>query len=376
MWFPSFVGDARVRFAVVIAGIVPAFALTFLVVGRYKDQRTALARDWSQRGERDMPASPRAAVSDFETALAYGPDDPADRLRLAEALIASGEPTEARAHLLTLWAEEPGDGRLNLDLARLAAGAGDISEATRYYHAAIDGAWDEGATDARRGARLELAKLLLRSGEPVRAQAELIALIDDLPPDPALLTEVGTLLITAGADTRAVPLFERALALDPRDGPAARLEGEVQFRGRRYQAAHNLLDAARRAGASLSPDDQSMLASSPRIPELDPFAEGLLGRERLDRAVADLAIARTRIARCESSAGQSAASALLADLSHRADGFYKLPRARLARDPDQIANIVTVVGEIEALPAQQCGPDTPDDHALQLIARDHRSPVR
>lgn len=376
MSFPPFVGDARLRLVLVIAGIVPAFALTSIVVGRYKDQRTALAREWAQRGERDLQASPNAAVSDFETALAYGPDDPSDRLHLAEALIAAGQPAEARAHLLTLWAAEPGDGRLNLDLARLAAASGDVPEATRYYHAAVDGAWGEGAPDARRAARLELATLLLKNKEPVRAQAELIAIIDNLPPDPTLTTDVGSLLIDAGAETRSVPLFERALALDPRDGRPARLEAEVQFRARHYQAAHRLFAEARSAGAPLSPDDESMLASSARVPELDPLADRLPGRQRLERALEDLAIARTRIARCQSGVAQPEDAARLADVSHRANAFYKLPRRRLARDPDQIIGIVTVVAEIEALPAAQCGPDTPDDHALQLIAAEHRPQAR
>ena len=376
MAFLPFVGDPRVRLAVVIAGIVPAFALTALVVGRYKDQRTALAREWSDLGERDMPASPKAAVSDFETALAYGPDDPSDRLRLAEALIASGEPAEARAHLLTLWAEEPGDGRLNLDLARLAAASDDVPEATRYYHAAIDGAWDDGGADARRAVRLELAKLLLRNKEPVRAQAELIALIGNLPPDASLTTDVGTLLVDAGAETRAVALFERALALDPRDGRAAQLEAEVQFRARRYQAANRLFAEAQGTGTRLSPDDESMFASSARVPELDPLVDRLPVRQRLARALEDLTIARTRMARCQSSAGQPGVAARLADLAHRANAFYRLPRRRLERDPDEIITIVNVVAEIEALPVAQCGPDTPDDHALQLLATEHRPQAR
>jgi hypothetical protein len=44
MAWPLFVGGARFRLAVVIAGIVPAFALTVIVVGRFKAQRASFAR--------------------------------------------------------------------------------------------------------------------------------------------------------------------------------------------------------------------------------------------------------------------------------------------------------------------------------------------
>jgi tetratricopeptide (TPR) repeat protein len=376
MSLPPFTGDARFRLAVLIVGIIPAFALTLMLVGRYKAQRIQFAREWTERGERDLARSPRLAVADFETALAYGPDDASRRLRLAEALIAAGSPHEARAHLLTLWAQEPGDGPLNLDLARLAAAEGDVAEATRYYHAAIDGAWETRGTSARRAARLELARLLLQKNQPVRAQAELIALIDDLPPDPGLITEVGRMLVEAGAESRAIPLFERTLALAPKNALAAQLEGEVQYRARRYQAAHRLLTQAARNGAALSDDDERMRVASARIPELDPLAERLTARERMNRALDGLAIGRLRLARCRPGAADSPESLQVAALAQQADAFGKLSRRALARDPDQITALIGLTAQIEALPDSLCGPDGADDHALQQIAADHQLPTR
>jgi tetratricopeptide (TPR) repeat protein len=371
-----FAGSARVRLAIVILGIVPAFVLTFLLVSRYKAQRVQFAREWTVRGERDMKRSPAAAVADFETALAYGPDDAARRLRLAEALTASGARHEARAHLLTLWAQTPGDGRLNVDLARLAAADGDVTEATRYYHAAIDGAWDIGAAAARRTARVELAALLLRAGQPVHAQAELIALVDDLPPDAALITRVGRMLVDAGAESRSIPLFERARALDRKNGTAALLEGEVQFRARRYTAAHQLLAEAKHDGATLSTADETMLAASARIPELDALAERLTVRQRLARARQGLTIAHNRLARCQAHAVQPDAVATVADLSNQADALDRLSARALARDPDRITDLVALVAAIEGLPSSLCGTDTADDRALQQIAIDHQLPIK
>src|SRR5262249_11403329 len=83
---------------------------------------------------------------------------------------------------------------------------GDLVDAVRFYHGAIDGAWEEGgAAAARRDARLELVRLLLNSGQNLRAQAELIALVGDLPPDATLITDVGDLLVEAGADRSGAP---------------------------------------------------------------------------------------------------------------------------------------------------------------------------
>lgn len=371
MLLPPIVGDVRFRLAVVIAGIVPAFALTLVVVNRYKDERAQLAQEWAARGVQDLRTNPGVAVADFRSALPYAPDDTETRLQLAEALIAAGQHEQAQGHLLTLWGAEPGDGRVNLDLARLAAADGDVSGATRYYHAAIDGAWENGATVARRTARLELAKFLLQKGQAVRAQSELIALIDDLPDDPPLITEVAQLLVAAGAETRSIGLFERALALDPGNARAARLEADVQFHQGRYRIAHDLFAEAQKNGASLSGDEQMLLAATGRMPALDPFAARLTAARRLQRALDGLAIARTRIARCQAASLQPPDAAHLSDLSAQADAFDALPRRRLERDPDQVTDLVNLVMEIEALPAKACGPDTPDDRALQLIAAQH-----
>src|SRR6185437_10416959 len=146
--------------------------------------------------------------------------------------------------------------------------------------------------------------------------------------------------------TRAIGVFERALALDGKNGLAAQLEGEAQFRARRYPAAHRLLSQARRNGASLTQADELMLASSARIPELDPLGERLSARQRRERALEGLAIARTRLARCQSHAPQAPdAAARVADLSRQADAFARLARRVLARDPDRITDLINLVAQ-------------------------------
>ena len=362
MWEPRF------TLGVVIVALAPAFGATQAIVSHYRSQRHDLAVEWTARGQRDFPDNPTAAVADFQTALSYSGGDPDGRLQLAQALIAAKRPSEAQAHLLTLWAEEPGNGPINLALARLAAAQGDVSQSVRYYDAAIDGAWRSEATTARRDARLELARFLISKGQNIRAQAELIALIDDLPREPQAMTAVAALLIEAGADTRAIGLLQRALDIDPRNGQAARLAGEIEFRSGNYAQARQYL-AIGATGGTLTPDDQASLDVSTRVLRLDPSARGLTTRERARRLLLDFDVASLRLERCQALGPSDATvAARVADLTERAARIAKLTQRRLELDADLMDEVSDLVFAVEALPASACAPDSPDDRALQLVA--------
>jgi len=366
--------NRRLVLAVLLAGLVPAFAATHLVVSQYKEQRLQLAAEWSDRGTRDLAARPQAAAIDFQTALSYGPDRVMDRLHLAQALAAARRPAEAQAELLTLWTETPGDGEVNLELARVAATSGNLPDAVRYYHAAIDGAWSTGARAARREARLELARLLLAGGQRLAAQSELIALIDDLPPDAKAMTEVGGLLADAGADNRALTLLHSALALDPANATAARLAGRIAYRSGDYHDARTLLTSAQAHG-SLDPETAMMLSVSNRVPALDPSARGLGTRARVQRVLAALAVAGSRLAQCQMRAPADDQAAMrLNDLGMRLEVARTRTRTALERDPDLTDDVMSLAFAIEALPASQCGDPSTDDRALQLIA-EQRQPA-
>src|SRR5581483_10595522 len=134
------------------------------------------------------------------------------------------------------------------------------------------------------------------------------------------------------------------------------------------QAAHNLLTLAKQNGASLDASDEMMLDASVRVPVLDPLANRLSMRAKLQRTLDDLAIARARLARCQPASLSPADAPRVADLSRQADAFAKAPRRQFERDPDQVTDVINLIVQIESLPAGACGPDTPDDRALQLIA--------
>ena len=359
--------DHRIVLGVIVAALVPAFALTHTIVNRYKQQREDLAEEWGARGARDMVRHPAVAVTDFQTALSYDPENTPSRFQLAEALIRSSRFAEARAQLLTLWSEEPGNGEVNLELARLAAAGRDVTAAVRYYHAAIDGAWEAGGPAARRKARLELAKLLMSNGQNTQAQAELIATIDDLPADASLITNVGSLLVDAGADSRARSLFERALSVDPAYGDAARRLGTLEYRSGNYRAAARYLREAASKEA-LGPPEQQMLDVTDKILALDPSERGLTTRQRAGRVLSALEIARLRFERCRSTTTVDAAAATrFGEIDERLEAAQRLRERDLLHDPDLIDQTMDLVSAIEALPSSLCGQPTTDDSALQLI---------
>ena len=360
----------------VLIGLIPAFALTHTIVERYKQERRQLATEWSVRGGRDLRARPAVAVADFETALSYSPDDTDDRFNLSQALVESKRLPEARAQLLTLWTEAPGDGRVNLELGRIAAATNDDTDAIRYYHAAIDGGWESGASAARRMARLELARFLLRRGQNIRAQAELIAMIDDLPSDPESITDVGALLADAGADARAMGLFQRALTLAPAYPRAARLAGGVAFRAGDYRLAYGYLsEAAKRE--SLDPSSQDALDVTTQVLALDPAAARLTTRARATRTLACVGIAQRRIAACTASTASSRSGGEpFAALNEGMESLGKLTDGDLLRDPDLIDSTMATVFQVEALPSNLCGPPTLDDRALQLLSGQRRAATR
>src|SRR5207237_552677 len=102
-----------------IVAAVPAFAATAIVSRAYHAGEHALALEYRARGERSLSRGDAAAAADaFRTALTFARDDFELRFDLARALLASHSRAEARAYLLALGDEEPGDGPVNLALGR------------------------------------------------------------------------------------------------------------------------------------------------------------------------------------------------------------------------------------------------------------------
>ena len=357
-----------------VAVIVVCFSVTTFAARAYHRKQEQFGAAWYERGEQALRQSrPADAVDDFRNALAYSPDNNRYRLRLAQALMADHRPQEARAHLLSLWEEEPGDGVLNLELARLAAMWGDTSQAVRYYHAAIYGVWPDDPFTHRLAIRFELSEYLLTRSTPQdvkSAQAELVALAGVLPPQDAdAQVRLGTLFLQTGLYPRALTAFQAALADKPNLIPALKAASEAAFQLGEYETAqHYLLPVV-----AQDPKDESSLEKlnlCELVFKLDPSRHGLSSRERARRALYDLQLALARAQKCASSAGP-APDKSLATLVQQAKSMGTNEKL-LARDPDAIDKTTDMAFKLAQV-AAQCGTPGLEDKALALLAQQEAS---
>jgi tetratricopeptide (TPR) repeat protein len=359
-----------------IAGVFVLFAITGVAANLYHAKQRALAQEWFAQGEQDLKASRAdAALEDFRTALAYSPESELYRLRLAQALIAAHRTDEARSHLLTLWRDEPGNGTVNLELARLAAGQNDMADALRYFHNAIFGVWEHNPEERRRQVRLELCEFLLKQGATAQAQSELIALAAVLPQDAASHTQVAGLFRSAGDYHRALEEYRHALEIDRHDSAALVGAGEVAFQMADYRTAASYLERAVRAGAA-DEHDKELLETSHLIQNLDPMNARLSRAEADQRTLRAFETATARLDDCLKTLGLNPQPAQpqndLQRLSLRAAQLRPEARtAALKRNPDLRVDLMDFVTSVEEVTAKQCGTPTGPDLALLLIARMH-----
>jgi tetratricopeptide (TPR) repeat protein len=350
-----------------IVVIAAFFSVTTFAAHAYHRKQEQFGSVWFERGEEALKRSrPAEAVEDFRNALAYSRDKDLYRLRLAQALMADYRPQEARSHLLSLWEKEPGDGTINLELARLAVMWGDTRQAVRYYHNAIYGVWPDEPTAHRWQIRFELCEYLLQRGtiqDTKDAQAELVALAGVLPPqDPDAQLRLGTLLLQAGLYNRALAAFRAALTAQPNLMPALEGAADAAFRMGEYRTArHYLLPVV----AQKPKDKQSLelLNLSELVIKLDPSQRGLPSRERARRAVHDFQLAMARAQACASSAPD------LLPLLQQAESMKATIREKvLARNPDALEKAMDLVFKLEKA-AASCGSPGLEDKALGLLAQ-------
>ncbi|MBI4166579.1 MAG: tetratricopeptide repeat protein, partial [Acidobacteria bacterium] len=107
--------------------LIIMFVITGFIVKAYHAKEKALAEEWYLRGEAELKAGrANEAIEDLRTALTYSRDNSLYVLVLAQALGAANRQEEARAYLLSLWEEEPGNETVNLELGRSAVKQGRV----------------------------------------------------------------------------------------------------------------------------------------------------------------------------------------------------------------------------------------------------------
>lgn len=348
------------------------FSLTWLLFRSFTSHREELGQRWKLRGEKALHAGrPKEAVEALRSALAYVPSRDTE-IELATALAAAGRVQEATVYFSNLWESAPGDGTINLQLARLAVTDGNETQAIFHYQSALDGTWQGNGYDRRREVRLEMAQYLLSRHEVPQARTQLLIAAGNAPDDPAIKIQIAGMLEQAGDLENAMGIY-RALAAR-RTPPIDALEGagRTAFQLGMYRTAAGYL--GRTLASPLTddlPDDQKMadrdmLDTSLHVLNLYPSYD-LQARNRAERILAARNTARDRLSDCADSG--PAAPAKLAELVARWNQLpARLTVPQLEQQPDLEQTIVQLVYDTETLTAQVCGPPTGDDALLLRIA--------
>lgn len=344
---------------IVVAAV--GFVATKAAADGVETLRLRDAAAWHARGVEALQGGRTAeAIAALRRAATLAPLDDRFQLALAQSLATNGERGQARLVLLRLREHHPEDPDVDLALARLEAQGGDPATAIRYYQHALAALWHDSQNAIRPRVRLELIELLLRHGQRSRALSELLVVGPTVRDDAATRTRLGQMFLQAGDAARAAQEYAAALRLEPANGAALAGAGEAAFQQGQYARARQLLA---RAPASIGRVDD-LRAITDFVLTRDPLASRLSQAERRRRLGANLDHVSSRASEC-------AATANLGALQAEVDAM----RARLARRRaiahDAAGDAMVLVSRLQQAVVDGCGPTSPLDHALVLIARRH-----
>jgi tetratricopeptide (TPR) repeat protein len=290
---------------------------------------------------------------------------------------------EAAVYLNTLWEKEPGNGNINLQLARVLARQGQAASALEHYHAAVYGVWEgEGAVQGRQ-ARLEMVRYQISLGRFNDARGELLIAAGNDTSTPTLMGAAG-LLAEAHAPADALHLYQEVAARRPVVVQALEGAGQMAFLLARYRTARTYLDRALNASNAAHPlTDRALVEKNLRIANavmaIYPSPE-LPQRERLRRVVRAYEVARKRYMACANgTSGQSngpqngRAQIENNDQMTALGNRWQSERPRLTvaalADSAQLEQAtMQLVYDTEQVTERACGEPTGEDEALLRIA--------
>ncbi len=375
---------------------VALFLVTLGLFRSFEDHREELGKRWAQRGETALrEGHPAAAVAALRTALTYRDTLP-EQLLLAQALANAGRTEEASNYFLNLRESRPGDGFVNLQLARLTRKQGDAPQAIDYYRAAIFGNWEGDGTTRRREVRLELADYLAERGQTSAARDELMVAAGNAPETDAGDVLIGDRLAAIGDGPDALSFYEKAAKLHPHDRGTLAKAGRLAYGLGQYGEAYKLLTGAlaEKGSHEAETPEQKLLATlasnAHRVPELS-LSRDLPASERAEHLLLASRIAQTRLAGCMAPlplapvpAPPAVSAPAAAAPGVAAPGVAALPplqmlRARwlaalpqlnkrtLARDATLEDQVTQLIDDTEQQTVQPCGPPSGDDAVLLML---------
>jgi tetratricopeptide (TPR) repeat protein len=379
--------STKVAVTVTLVIILAGFALTQSFVQFHRQAELSLGRRWFDRGEQAMQAHmPGFAAEAYRTALNYNRENEFYRLRLAQALLAENRLPEARAHLLSLWEQEPADGEVNLTLARLAVQQKNYKESIRYYNNAINGVWQSKPREQRTAVRFELADYFTQLHNQSRAQAELLSLLADAPPDPADQLRLGQMLLEVNEPTHALQAYNSLLSKDDKDPQAWLGASEANLALGKYAEAEHASEKAVEIDPKLEAARQQMELTRELL-RIDPLARRLSLAERTSRVAKAFQLAMRRLSACAEqkniplASSDTTAPAFAADEAAAAPNAVQLlyisglqkqagaTEQALRKNPDALESTMQYVFEVERTTAPICPGPSVADRALWRLAQ-------
>ncbi len=348
--------------------------LTYLLFHSFETHRHELAIRWQRRGEADLRSNrPQQAIEALRSALAYAPSSRDLEVELAEALAAAGERQEATSYFNTLWEAEPGNGKINLALARLAAQQNQQQVATKYYEAAIDGTWQGDGYVRRREVRLELARYLIGLRRLDQARSQLLIAAGNAPNDPQVQLPIAGMLEEAQDPADALHIYREVMqqrGLAPMLLTEALVgAGRTAYFLGQFDLSREMLEraVAQKSLEALSAREQqaarSLLEAARQVLQVYPGSH-LSVRDRARRVLADVQRAKARLAGCADTTDPDLAALRARWLV----APQRLTVAGLESNPQSEENLMTLVYATEQAAAKTCGPPMGQDALLLKLA--------
>jgi tetratricopeptide (TPR) repeat protein len=367
----SYLRREPVTLALLTGLAIILFAVVTGLSSLYHEQQGSLADRWAARGADDLQAKryPQAVMA-YRTALLYARGDYTYQLNLAEALVGEQRTDEAYAYLINLWDQQPQNGLVNLDLARIEAARGHTDSAMRYYHNAIYAIWPRNQDAESRNARLELIRLLLHTNDKAQADSELIALAATLGEKPEDHMQAGQLFAQADDYQRALEQFRLALEGNRHDVAAMAGAGDAAFQLGQYRIA---LQYLRRAVAAGDEAVKSQLNLAETVLNMDPFRTQLNAAERRRIIMDAFTAAGARLRQCSKPGPFTMPPDELSALTQKwTELDPQITERDLRHNPDLGNTAMSLVFSIEQETSGMCGGMTGTDDALLLIANLHQ----
>jgi tetratricopeptide (TPR) repeat protein len=358
-----------------VLSLLVLLSFTAFVSRMYHKKVHVLADGWYAKGEESFQAGDaKSALTDYQNALVYSPNNTKFQFHLAQALAAAGRHDQARPYLLALLSESPGSGEVNLQLARIAAANNSRPDALRYYQAAIYGEWPGDAITTRWEIRRELCEYLVSKGAISQATPAVIDLAENTPEsDPARLKIVGRLLLGTHQWAHAQQLYRSLLSADRYDEEAVAGAGRAAFELGEFADAvedFNRLAPERRDQADIAP----LREMAHRVLAMSPYLAGLAPQVRAQRAENALSLAQKRAQSCARQMGLSLVETpprtelqIAYATSQTMEASWDL--RDLQKFPDRLDSAIQTAFEIEAAAAKTCGEPQGENRALWLLGR-------